>query len=117
MPPFKRLYLQLSLLVSLALLAPLGAVAQESGVVGIVTDSSGAALVGATVTAKNVNTGETRQVTSSDVGGYTIPGVQAGVYQVSAQKDGFQRKVVDQVVLEVQAMRTLNLMLEPGTVS
>jgi hypothetical protein len=108
---------QLVWLLWLVVLAPIAALAQESGIVGTVTDPSGAVLVGVAVTAKNVNTGETRQVTSSEVGQYTIPNLQAGTYQVTGSKDGFQRKVVDQVTLEVQAIRTVDLSLPPGAVS
>src|ERR1700710_1993881 len=109
--------LQLSCLLLMVLLAPIAALAEESGIVGTVTDPSGAVLVGVTVTAKNVNTGETKQVTSSDVGQYTIPNLQAGTYQVSGSKDGFQRKVVDQVTLEVQSVRTIDLSLPAGAVT
>src|SRR6185369_11993310 len=64
-----------------------------------------------------VNTGEARQTTSNDVGQFTIPNLQVGTYTVSAEKPGFQRKVIDQVTLEVQAVRTIDVMLPPGTVS
>src|SRR5277367_419877 len=93
-------------LLWLVLLAPITLLAQESGIVGTVTDPSGAVLVGVTVTATNVNTGEERKVTTNDVGQYAIPNVQAGKYQLSGAKDGFQRKLVDQVTLEVQSERT-----------
>jgi len=96
---------------------PLAVLAQQSGMVGTVTDSSGAVLAGVVVTAKNVNTGETRQVTSNGVGQFTMPNLQVGTYVVSAEKPGFQRKVIDQVTLEVQAVRTIDVMLPPGTVS
>ena len=96
---------------------PLTLVAQQSGIVGTVTDSSGAVLAGVAVTARNVNTGEARETTSNDVGQFTMPNLQVGTYMVSAEKPGFQRKIVDQVRLEVQAVRTIDVMLAPGTVS
>ncbi len=74
-------------------------------------------LTGVSVAAKNVNTGETRLATSNDVGQFAIPNLQAGVYEVSAEKQGFQRKIVDQVTLEVQAVRSIDMVLPPGTVS
>ena len=40
---------------------------------GVVTDSSGAVLPGASVTTKNLETGATRTVTSNDVGFYGAP--------------------------------------------
>jgi hypothetical protein len=107
----------LSCLLWLILIASITALAQESGIVGTVTDSSGAVLGGVAVTVKNVNTGEERKVTTNEVGQYAVPNVQAGKYQVSGAKDGFQRKLVDQVTLEVQSVRTIDLALSPGAVS
>jgi hypothetical protein len=108
---------KLCLVLLLVVGCSLAVLAQQSGIVGTVTDSSGAVLAGVAVTAKNVNTGEARLATSSEVGQFTMPNLQVGTYMVSAEKQGFQRKVVDQVVLEVQAVRTIDLMLPPGTVA
>src|SRR5437016_4842761 len=103
----------LLLLLTLSVLT----LAQQSGIVGTVTDPTGAVVVGVNVTAKNVNTGETRQATTNEVGQYAIPNLRVGTYEVSAEKEGFQRKVVEQVVLEVQAVRTVDLALPAGAVS
>ena len=108
---------RLCLLLLSVVASPLTLLAQQSGIVGTVTDSSGAMVTGVSVVARNINTGETRQATSNEVGQFTIPNLQAGVYEVSAQKPGFQRKIVDQVTLEVQAVRTIDMVLPPGTVS
>src|SRR5579872_757717 len=51
---------------------------------GNVRDGSGAIIVGATVSAKNVATGETRTAASGPDGGYVIAEVPAGQYEVSA---------------------------------
>ncbi|MBS1852406.1 MAG: TonB-dependent receptor [Acidobacteria bacterium] len=104
-------------LLGLLLLCPMAVLAQQSGIVGTVTDSSGALLTGVVVTAKNVNTGETRQANSNEVGQYAIPNLKIGTYEVSAEKQGFQRKIVDQVALEVALTRTIDLSLPPGTIS
>ncbi|MGH9545208.1 MAG: carboxypeptidase regulatory-like domain-containing protein [Terriglobales bacterium] len=108
---------KLYLVLLLVLVSPLALLAQQSGIVGTVTDSSGAMLPGASVVAKNINTGETRQATSNAVGQFAIPNLQAGVYEVTAEKQGFRRQLVEKVTLEVQALRTIDLMLPPGTVS
>jgi hypothetical protein len=106
-----------SLHLLLVLLCPLGLFAQQSGIVGTVTEASGAVVTGVSITAKNVNTGESKSVVSNDVGQYTLPNLQVGTYQVTAEKQGFQRKLVDQVVLEVQAIRNVDFLLAPGAVS
>src|SRR5215470_10460518 len=79
------------------------AIAQQSGLVGTVSDPTGAVLVGVNVTAKNVDTAEIRQATTNEVGQYAMPNLRVGVYEVSAEKQGFQKKVVEHVALEVQA--------------
>lgn len=108
---------RLCLLLLLVFACPLAVLAQQSGIVGTITDSSGAVLTGVAITVKNVNTGETRQATSDSIGQYAVPSLKSGTYEVSAEKQGFQRKNVDQLTLEVQAVRTIDLVLAPGAVS
>lgn len=109
--------MRLARVIWLILGVSLGAGAQESAIVGTVSDSTGAVLVDVAVTATNVDTGETRSVRSSGVGQYAIPALRAGDYRVVAEKPGFQRSVVDKVALEVQLVRTVDLVLSPGAVS
>jgi hypothetical protein len=52
---------------------------------GNVTDSTGAAVVGATVTAKNLANGDSRIASTGGEGGYVIPELVAGEYEVSAE--------------------------------
>jgi hypothetical protein len=91
--------------------------AQQAGIVGTVTDQTGAVVPGATVTARNLGTDQTRQTVTSASGEYSIPDLNIGVYQVVAEKKGFQRAVVDQVRLEVQSIRSVDLALQVGQVS
>src|SRR3954470_12366805 len=114
---FPRVGCEALCLVFLVVLASIGVQAQESGIVGTVTDSSGAVLVGASVTARNVNTGEERQATTSSVGQFAVPNLQPGTYQVTGTKQGFESKVIDHVTLEVQAVRTVDFVLSPGAAS
>ena len=51
-------------------------------IVGTITDSSGAALPGATVTARNVDTGFTRTVPSNEDGAYRLEFLPIGSYVV-----------------------------------
>ena len=81
---------------------------------GTVTDSTGALLAGAHVTARNVNTGDERQTQTNDVGQYAIPNLKVGTYEVIADKEGFQRRLVNRVVLEVQALRTIDMVYRLG---
>src|SRR5438093_4681943 len=117
MLPFRRCHPRGCLMLWLAFAWPLAALAQQSTLVGTVTDSTGAVLVGVNITAKNVNTDETRQASSNEVGKYVIPNLKAGVYQVIGETTGFQRQVVEHVTLEVQSVRTVDLVLSPGEIS
>src|SRR5690349_21475877 len=91
-----RLILMVGLLFSSAVWA------QQSSIVGTVTDSTGAVISGVTVTSRNLGTGEIRESTTNDVGQYAIPNLRTGSYEVTASKQGFQKKSVEQVALEVQ---------------
>ena len=95
---------------------PLLASAQQSGIVGTVADPSGAVPPAVTVAARNVNTGESRTATTGAVGEYAIPNLKIGTYEVSAEKQGFQRKPVDKVALAEALNRTIDFTLAPSAV-
>lgn len=103
--------------LALLLIFNLPVLAQQSGVVGTVKDSSGAVLSGASVTVKNINTGEERKATSNDVGQYAVPNLKVGMYDIVAEKAGFRRQRVESVALEVQLVRTVDLTLQVGAVT
>lgn len=64
----------------------------ETGtIVGTVRDTSGAAVAGATVTVRNVNTSAERSVTTGDNGQYTIPGLSPGIYELTVTSTGFAK--------------------------
>src|SRR5580704_757121 len=113
----RKCHARLHWLLWIVIMGPIVALAQQSTLVGRVTDSSGAAIVGASITAKDVDTGKSWNVSSNDIGQYVIPDLNAGVYEVSAEKQGFEEQTVEGVRLEVQALRTVNLTLVVGVVS
>jgi hypothetical protein len=80
-----------SLLSALGL--PCAAWAQNDvgSIVGFVTDNTGAAIPGATITVMNDETGETRSVKTDARGHYVVPTLQPTVYSVSVEATGFQR--------------------------
>src|ERR1700693_3713007 len=57
-------------------------------ILGTVTDSSGAAIAGAAVAVKNVNTGLSRTVSTSEDGTYSVPELPIGTYAVTVEKAG-----------------------------
>jgi hypothetical protein len=70
--------------------APLRAQAAGGGITGLVHDSAGAAVPGATVTVTNIDTNVPRVVVSSRDGVYTAPGLPPGEYRVDVVLAGFK---------------------------
>jgi hypothetical protein len=68
---------------------------------GTVTDSSGAAVAGASVTVKNIDLGTTRTTQTNSVGDYEVPALKPGTYSVEVKMQGFQPQQAKNVVLEV----------------
>jgi outer membrane receptor protein involved in Fe transport len=80
-------------LVAVLLLATVGEVHAQNiygALVGNVTDSSGGAIPGATVTATQTETNLTREVVTNESGAYSIPNIPSGTYQVVVTVPGFQ---------------------------
>src|ERR1700694_5440582 len=60
---------------------------------GIVQDATGAAVAGAEIAIRNVETGFSRNITSDPGGRYAAPDLPLGSYQVQAQHLGVQTEV------------------------
>jgi Carboxypeptidase regulatory-like domain len=105
-------------LVALLAIA-LTAVAQENTatVAGQVLDSSGAGVVGATVTARNVQTGFQRTVTTNESADYTLPLLPIGSYEVTSEKQGFQKVMKTGIVLQIDEHARVNFALPVGATS
>jgi len=89
----------------------------QSRLAGLVTDDSGAVVVGARVTARNVQTGVTTTATTGEAGNYLFPALLPGGYEVSVEKAGFKRAVQAGLTLETGITRTVDLRLSVGAVS
>lgn len=80
-------------LLCLALLAaavPASAQLTRGIISGVVTDSGGGVLPGATLTITNQDTGVVRATTSNDAGVFRAPALEPGSYQVRAELQGFR---------------------------
>jgi hypothetical protein len=86
-------------------------------VVGTVTDSTGAAVPGATVLITNTQTNQTR-TSPTDAGGlYTISTVPAGIYRVNISKTGFQTFQTASVEVIANNVVRVDAQLMVGTTS
>ena len=90
--------------------------AQTATIGGTITDSSGAAVAGATLTAKDVSNNATRVVSTSKLGAYSITSLRPGTYEVRVEKETFAVTTAPEVKLTVDQNFTLNLQLQPATV-
>ena len=116
----KRVALLLAALFCLFAVTPSSLFSQavNSGTVaGTVTDPSGGAVVGATVTLTDTSTSIPRSATTNETGRYFFANVVPGTYNVSVNKTGFRvSKLINQVV-NVGANLTLNVVMELGSVA
>jgi Carboxypeptidase regulatory-like domain/TonB dependent receptor len=105
-------------LVALLAIASTAALAQ-SGLVelrGTVVDESGGALPGATVTATQAETGAVRTSVTSETGGYIMPALPVGTYQVRVELAGFSTAVREDMRFQVGESLVVNFSMKLGTV-
>ena len=94
------------------------AIAQyRAGVQGVVTDNTGAVVPGATVTLTSKETNNSRTATTSGNGVYSIPSLAPGNYSITADKEGFQKKTLDNVTVSAEQMQAVNIELGVGQTS
>lgn len=107
------------LIVLCALLAPHAASAQVlyGSIVGNVSDSSDAAVAGASVAITNTETGQTRQAVTNDSGGYSFPTVQAGTYDVRVSREGFTAFTRSKVPVTINNISRVDVVLSLGAVT
>ncbi len=87
-----------------------GAQTYRGSIHGVVKDSAGGVLIGATVTARNVANGESRSTTTADDGGYVIPELAAGEYDVTANAKDLE-PLIERAVVEVGLDTSLDFSL------
>ena len=84
---------------------------------GTVTDSSGASVAGAKVTAQEVSTGSTRNNVTNDGGNFTFPDLTPGTYKVTIELTGFQRVIRERIDVLVNSAARVDVALTPGNVN
>lgn len=81
---------------------------------GTVTDPSGAAIPGATITVENPATGLRRQVTTNGAGLFSVPQLQPGTYHVTISHEGFQKAENPDVTVVIEQVANLGVTLQVG---
>jgi hypothetical protein len=102
-----------------AILTPTAVMAQAvtGTILGIVTDTTGSVLPGATVTLKHVDTGRTRSVVTDSEGAFTLPSLPTGAYTLDAELAGFKTVSIGDIRLGVDQHLRFAVKLEIGNVA
>src|SRR5215469_288732 len=75
-------------------------------ITGTVTDQSGGAVAGATISAVCPDTNQTREATSGSAGEYRLPDMPVCVYKVSVSSQGFKTTVRNVTVTVAQVTKS-----------
>ncbi len=110
--------LTLSVVVVAAVLSASPSFAQNFGqITGIVADTTGGVLVGATVTVTNTQTGALATQQANAAGVYVFPNLLPGIYTVKVEMDGFGGAARNRVELQIQQTIRLDFRLEIGALN
>ncbi len=107
-------------IVGLLLLAFLAAASTAMGqgtsgtISGVVKDKSGAIVIGATITVRNLQTNAVRTAISEDNGRYTVAGLAPGPYELSAELGGFAKYVRSPINLLLNQAAIVDPELQPA---
>ncbi len=96
-------------LLAIALLAGPGAMAQTAQLTGRVTDSTDAVIPGTSIRVINEATAAVREVTTNEVGYYTVSLLPPGNYRIEVEAVGFRPYVQSGITLAVDQRAEINL--------
>jgi hypothetical protein len=89
----------------------------EVSIAGTVSDSTGAAIPGATVRIRNLNTGQEFVAATNSAGGYSLGGLASGTYQVQIDQAGFKSYQINGVRVAPNQTAHNRVTLEVGQIS
>src|SRR5579871_3172009 len=107
-----RLRIALCALFSLAVAFAQG---DRGTITGTISDPAGAVVAGATVEARNTETGALYPVATSSTGNYTIAQLPAGTYEVTVTVPGFKKLTRPGVIVQVAQTIRVDATLEVGS--
>jgi len=111
---FLRPVLKLSACTSVVLVATVAWAAITGSISGVITDPSGAVLVGTTVVATSQETGVQSTVVSDDKGFYSLPVLAVGKYNVAFKQQGFRDFQENAVKIDVNSALRIDVRMELG---
>jgi hypothetical protein len=104
-------------LLALCLCFPALAQDPRGTIVGTVTDSTGAAILGAEIRAVNAATGVVASARTNESGRFALPFQIVGLYTISAELQGFKRASREGVQVRIGEVTEITLALQIGEVT
>ncbi len=102
-----------ALIIAFAMMATPAMAQTTNGVIsGIASDAQGGVLPGVTVTARNVDTGAVRNITTEADGRFRLAGLNPGRYELKAELQGFGTVTVPEVTVAVSSETTRNVTMQ-----
>lgn len=107
------------LLLAVLAFAPSAVYAQETlgSIDGIVSDSSGAVVPQAGISARNVATNLTVEAQTKGDGSFSVADLPIGTYEVTITKQGFEKAVYPQILVQGSLTTTVKARLQPGEIT
>jgi hypothetical protein len=91
--------------------------AVNATLLGTITDSTGATVAGARVTATEVTTGLIHESVTNESGNFTFPDMQPGKYSITAEAKGFKKETHQNIDLLSNTSTRVDVAMVAGSVS
>lgn len=88
----------------------------RGGISGTVSDATGGLIPGASVTIKNLGTGQSQTVTTSDDGTYSISSLDPVSYSITVTAKSFKKANIPSVKVDTATTQSVNIVLEAGDI-
>ena len=107
------------LLLAIYAFVPSALYAQQTlgSIDGIVTDSSGAVVPQAGISVRNVATNLTVAAQTKGDGSFSVAALPIGTYEVTITKQGFEKAVYPQILVQGNLTTTVKATLQPGEIT
>jgi hypothetical protein len=89
----------------------------KSALSGVVSDTDGGVIPGATVTVKNKDTGLSLNTTTNTSGAFSFPAIDAGTYVVTVALQGFKTAVINEQRIQAASPAAVKITLEVGSLT
>src|ERR1051326_3667409 len=76
---------------------------ERGTITGTIRDTTGAVIPGAKITITNTATGIAANLSSNEIGEYTVPNLQVGNYNVQVEKEGFKAAVLTALTVNARS--------------